>query len=149
MRPRFSLRTLLAITTLAAVGCWWCVGPTLVAEQFIAARERGDFATMERLWTGQRRRPPRLDYVVMLSRRPSLDRRGLECQLLPQTWRDLFRGIRRIKVDYRFLIEDIDTYQISTMYPPLIVTHRGIHPDPRFNWHDRGPSPAIDPIVSK
>ena len=44
MRPRFSLRTLLALTTLTALLCYWLILPTLKAQKFVAAVTAKDFA---------------------------------------------------------------------------------------------------------
>ena len=35
--PRFSLRTLLVVTALAAAGCYWLIFPTIIARRFVDA----------------------------------------------------------------------------------------------------------------
>ena len=50
MRPRFSLRTLLIITTLIALCCYyWVIRPTQTAKQFVRAVNSEDYATADKL----------------------------------------------------------------------------------------------------
>jgi hypothetical protein len=50
MRPRFSLRTLLALTTAVALLCYyWVIMPTRTAQQFVHAINTEDFTAAERL----------------------------------------------------------------------------------------------------
>jgi hypothetical protein len=50
MRFRFSLRTLLILTALAAAACYgWIARPAILARQFVAAIEQGDFAAADRM----------------------------------------------------------------------------------------------------
>ena len=51
MRIRFTLRTLLVLTALAAALCyWWVARPSIVAKQFQNALHRGDYTAARRLW---------------------------------------------------------------------------------------------------
>jgi hypothetical protein len=52
MRPRFSLRTLLILTTLAALACGWLIIPSLRAERFIAAIHRDDLTAADKMIRG-------------------------------------------------------------------------------------------------
>ena len=50
MRPRFSLRVLLAVTALAAAFCyWWVAWPTVVATRFVEAENSGDYVAADRM----------------------------------------------------------------------------------------------------
>ena len=51
---RYSLRTLLVVVTVVGLVIGWLVLPTLRASQFMAALERQDYATAERLFVNQR-----------------------------------------------------------------------------------------------
>lgn len=47
MRPRFTTRTLLVLTALAAAGCYgWIARPTIVAQRFVAAVNRGELESL-------------------------------------------------------------------------------------------------------
>ena len=48
MRPRFSLRTLLALTTALALFCYyWVIMPTRTAQKFLDAVKSSDFVTAD------------------------------------------------------------------------------------------------------
>ncbi len=50
MRPRFSLRTLLILTTALALFCYyWVIMPTRTAKQFVHAINSEDYATADKL----------------------------------------------------------------------------------------------------
>jgi hypothetical protein len=90
MRPRFSLRTLLVLTALAAAACWWWVArPTIVAERFAAAVNRGTYAAAGELFC----EPTSLELGQYAS--PE-SRFLLSAKLHPRTTQDLLRGRWRL-----------------------------------------------------
>jgi hypothetical protein len=96
MRPRFSLRTLLILTTLAALGCGWLVIPSLRADRFIAAILRDDLEAADNMFRGGG------TTIRDWRARPSID--GIRADIFPLTWTDLVLGHRRIwaaPVEYR------------------------------------------------
>jgi hypothetical protein len=49
MRPRFSLRTLLVVTTLAGVGCAWLTLPSWQARRLVHAIASGDLPAADQI----------------------------------------------------------------------------------------------------
>jgi len=93
MRPRFSLRTLLVLTALIAAGCyWWIARPTIVAEQFIAAIRRTDYASAESLLVDER------EAYASAFAQCTAQEFDLSASLTPRRWGDTWRGRRRIDV---------------------------------------------------
>jgi hypothetical protein len=88
MRFRFSLRTLLVLTTLAAVVCGWLTVPTLRAYRFDAAIARGDLEAANRMFLGVG------TALTEWRARPAID--GIRAEVLPLTWPDLAVGRRRM-----------------------------------------------------
>jgi hypothetical protein len=88
MQLRFSLRTLLILTALAAFACGWLVIPSLRADRFISAINRNDLAAADTMILGGGKT------ITEWRDRPSID--GIRAEALPLTWADLAVGRRRI-----------------------------------------------------
>src|SRR5690348_70662 len=92
MRPRFSLRTLLIVTTALAVFCYyWVIKPTQTAKQFVNAVNAEDFSTADELtW-----------HATDLAFEKWKDERwgfSPKAELTPWTMRQLLRGTREINL---------------------------------------------------
>jgi hypothetical protein len=94
MRPRFSLRWILIFTGLVAALCyWWIARPTIVANRFIAAVNRRDFASAHALYVTP---------ITSKNDRHNLARYEFPTVILVglqrRSWSDLTRGQRRMFV---------------------------------------------------
>jgi hypothetical protein len=94
MRPRFTIRTLLILTAIVAVGCWWFVRPTMLAGQFMRVFESEDYAAADRLIGNPKRAvQSKFDDFHQLGRFNSA-----HCALVPPKWVDLLCGRRIIRL---------------------------------------------------
>jgi hypothetical protein len=103
MRLRFSLRTLLILTTFAAVACFcWVTWPTYVASRFAAAFNNGEadaYAQLEEAYSGQELIPARNAYEELARKNFLRGRLGggeLRVTLLPRSQHDLLHAQRRL-----------------------------------------------------
>jgi hypothetical protein len=87
---RFSLRTLFVAMTIAAIGCYWMVLPTLNAQRFVGALHEKDYATAERLFA--------LETATFPGDFKNHDHFAANAIVSPLTWDDFWRGERRISV---------------------------------------------------
>jgi hypothetical protein len=127
MQPRFSLRWLLiAFTLLAVVFYLLFVRPTVIANQFIAAVERGDFRTAEKLYvSGSKTSIPELLTQVQ---DPTV-----KAKLFPSKWRDVW-GFKR-----SMLVQIIPAERKSGSHLPgagfqmdATATITGVRPEPAY-----------------
>jgi hypothetical protein len=94
MRPRFRLRTLFALTAVAAAGCYlWVARPTVLANRFVAAVNRNDYLAADALFQPGPLVPDEFKPLVA-------DRLRLTARLEPRTWHDFVHGCRRIELQY-------------------------------------------------
>jgi hypothetical protein len=129
MRPRFSIRTLLILTALAAASCyWWIARPTIVAERFVAALALDDQTTLESLWIDAEIEDFRLAYLY-----GPIGKNSLELTLAPRTWQDIWRGQRSIE-----LVGKGGFAERATMVgSKLIATSAGVEQLPGSRWSVR------------
>ena len=93
MRLRFSLRSFLAVITLAAIVIYWCiVRPTTVANRFVIAVGKQDYETAQSF------------YIKSKERRlvQGLEKMGAFAEVLPWDWGDIWRCRRRILLTCHF-----------------------------------------------
>jgi hypothetical protein len=112
MHSRFSLRTLLLLTALAAAACyWWVARPTIVANRFVAAINHGaTYDAADALFpkdevTVSARH---LDWLFNLSKMGINAEPGeleMNAYVFPRTWNDLIDGQRRVHVDVKNVLE--------------------------------------------
>ena len=98
MRPRFSIRTLLVLTALAAAACyWWISAPTQVALRFKQAVESADYRSANAMFLEANK-----SVRDMFTRDPdttsAVPAAGLTVRVLPRSWTDLVRRERRLAV---------------------------------------------------
>jgi hypothetical protein len=86
------------------------IRPTVIANQFVAAVERGDYEAAEALATSAD--PHFLTKAVEKLTPPHF----VEGTLAPQTWHDLFHGRRAIDI---YIISSMTKYKV----PPFTATH--------------------------
>jgi hypothetical protein len=91
LRPRFSLRMLLMLTTCVALFCWWRQRPAVIADKFIDAVKARDYAAADALF--QR---PQTGFVEEFMRRD--DRNRITVTREPQTAGDWLKGVCRMSV---------------------------------------------------
>jgi hypothetical protein len=90
MRPRFSLRTLLLLTTIASIACyWWFIRPSRIALQFVCAVQSSDFQAADAWFRNASDRCLR-----ELSEKSW--RFKASAELLPWTLRDILVGTRNV-----------------------------------------------------
>lgn len=139
MRPRFTLRTLLILTALAAAACYWFVArPTIVANRFVAAVNRGDYPAAQALaiqpasWD----QPP--DWRL-LNTKPL----QYSAQVQPRTWVDLCCARRRIQFqisphpeedDATILIQDSKShrFRVNGFTTIIVANGRGVETNSPF-----------------
>lgn len=96
MRPRFSLRTLLAATTLLAVFCYyWFIRPTQTAERFVHAINVEDFAAADNL----------VGHASDMNFSKWKDERWgfiADAELAPWSFRQLFGGTRDVNMRMKY-----------------------------------------------
>jgi hypothetical protein len=98
MRPRFSLRTLLILTALAATACWWVTPPTVVANRFLRAMQARDFAAADQFFSDPSNAvQSRIREVV--GNWPLM---STESMLVKATWADWLTGRRTIHFGIRY-----------------------------------------------
>jgi len=96
MRPQFSLRTLLALTTLLALFCYyWVIMPTRTAQRFIRAVNSEDYTTAEQL----SRHNSELAFTKWKDERWGLT---TEAELAPWSVRQLLRGSRDLIMHMKY-----------------------------------------------
>lgn len=86
---RFSIRTLLLVTTLVATACYWFIRPSQIAARFVHAIESNNFAAADACF---------LDPAA-LNLKPLCDkswRFRASAELVPYTIQDILHGRRRI-----------------------------------------------------
>jgi hypothetical protein len=92
---RFSLRWLLAIVTLVAFACAILLRPTLLAHQFVARVNRGDFSEADalglqrQLWSFKKESGEKYAYKEL----------RIEATVHPNSWRDILQLRRRVSID--------------------------------------------------
>ncbi|HEX3601894.1 MAG TPA: hypothetical protein VHU84_17205 [Lacipirellulaceae bacterium] len=96
MRPRFSLRTLLVLTTLLALFCYfWVIMPTQTAQQFVHAVNAEDYAIADRLashdsdFTLSKWKDERWGFIA-------------EAELAPWSARQLLHGTRDVTMRIKY-----------------------------------------------
>jgi hypothetical protein len=127
LRPQFSLRWLLiAITALAVVFYVLFVHPTVIANQFIAAIESGDFHAAEELYVGGTETS--ISDLLTQVEGPTV-----KAKLFPSKWRDVW-GFKR-----SMLIQIIPRERKSGSYLPGVgyqinatATIVGVRPGPGY-----------------
>jgi hypothetical protein len=88
MHPRFSLRTLLILTTLASLACAWLTIPSIRAKRLAAAIRRGDQEPIVKLVL--------TDSSFRWRTQPNI---GVsQPDVLPLSWQDLALGRRRVSM---------------------------------------------------
>jgi hypothetical protein len=97
---RFSLRTLLILTALAAAGCYWFARPMVVAYRFVRAIDAEDYAAADAQFAGSAVPWATFTIEEAAGRGGNGEPRParVEAILLPPTWRDLWRRQRRIEL---------------------------------------------------
>ncbi len=116
MRPRFSLRSLLAATTLLALFLYyWVIMPTRTAEHFIRAVNSQDYATADKL-VGDTR-----NFDLM---RWKVDRWGLttETELEPLSLSQILQGGRNVNMRMKYFQLD----ELFDMQIQLTATSHGM-----------------------
>jgi hypothetical protein len=102
MRPRFSIRALLILTTLVAAACgWWVAAPTIVAHRFSRAIKSQDYAAADALCAR-----PEDAFISDLAAELSLQAakhlpppRG-SLTLDPRNWHDIVRREQRMTLHF-------------------------------------------------
>jgi hypothetical protein len=130
MKPRFSLRTLLAAITVVALLAWWQTSPARLADRFIAHIEAGRYAEADQMLVKNTSRPissrvhPYIGRTITASREPA-------------TWFDWLKGISRVRV----VIVDSGGWDRYTISATVVMTRRGAQ---KLMWSveavDRGPA---------
>src|SRR6478735_5443629 len=96
MRPRFSLRWLLIVFTLIAVALYvFFVHPTVAANRFVVAVNRGDFRELTALGM--------LKSLKSIIKDFSFENYTVSAELKPRTWRDVCKFCRKALVYIGFL----------------------------------------------
>jgi hypothetical protein len=95
MRLRFSIRWLLAATTVVAILCGITVGPTILARQLVEEVNAGDFTELEFL----KLQRPLWIFRDATGYQYPLKALRIEAILVDQSWRDLFQCRRRVSVN--------------------------------------------------
>jgi hypothetical protein len=94
-RPRFSLRWLLVAFTLVAVVLYVLfVHPTIAANRFVAAVNRGDFSQLESLGLLRNLQTYNKDYTF--------EKVTVRAKLKPRAWRDVYKFRRNVDVRVAF-----------------------------------------------
>lgn len=136
MRPRFSLRVILVVVAVVAGALYFgCVRPTMVAQRFVAAVMRRDYAVASQLAGDER-----WQAVVQPDGRRA---DWLYAELVPREWADWWRCERHIILrvsqhsdrdgGYRDWTEDTDVVAgpIGVQIPLQVQTtsfHQALHP---------------------
>jgi hypothetical protein len=95
MRLRFSMRWILAITTIMVILCGFVIHPTLVAQRLATEVNNGNFRQLVRLEiTKQLWQYKRSD-----GQKYSLEELRIEAALHPRSWRDFFTFRRRVSIN--------------------------------------------------
>jgi hypothetical protein len=91
---RFSLKSLLLLTTIAAAACYWTLLPTFHARRFAAAIQSGDYDAAESLFAPDKPAFPG-DWKNREYFWPNV-------RIRPISWNDIVKGERRlfVAIDY-------------------------------------------------
>jgi hypothetical protein len=130
MRPRFSLRTLLILTALAAAACYWFVAPTLTARQFIAAMNRDDFGKALAMCSGEKKQ----EFSSALDDHSSRVATG-SARMLPPTWRELWRRSRRLEVRLSRIRHGAPAYVLGGSGVEIYFRCTSNRIEPIFIWY--------------
>lgn len=96
MRPRFSLRTLLALNTAVALFCYyWVIMPTRTAQQFVDAVKSNDFVTADECFRNAKDRC----YAKLNGKYWTFN---LQANLEQRSLSEFLRGERRISYQLSF-----------------------------------------------
>lgn len=130
LRFRYSIRTLLVLTALVAVACYWLARPHFLARQFAAAIEAGDYAAAAAMCVNEKE----MGLLKLLSTRP-VERDNdtglyVSATRFDTSWSDIWRRERIIEV---YLVSVQENGIIASLRGHWIATPRGIshvQPDP-------------------
>jgi hypothetical protein len=118
MRIRFSIRTILLLTSLIAAACyWWIARPEMLANRFVRAVRAEDFAAANQQFTNPsdavlaRQRTGRkfaMRYPfgsgITVNHQDEPYDVDWKAEVGPRTWRDFFQGRRRIELSGSYLV---------------------------------------------
>jgi hypothetical protein len=113
-RFKFSLRWLLLASALLPAGLYWLALPTLYAQRYAAAINRGDFAAADKLCLDRERAFP-----GEWTRHSTFEPRAA---VKPASWRDMRRGRRQLFVSINYG----DGEGLASCCVELEATRRGI-----------------------
>jgi hypothetical protein len=111
---RFSLRWLLLAGALIPAGIYWLALPTLKAQSYAAAINRGDYAAADKLCVDRERSFPG-DWTRHSTFQP-------RASVKPASWSDIRRGRRQLYVAIAYG----DGHGLASCGVELESTHRGV-----------------------
>lgn len=112
--PRAAWLTIYGVLILAIVVCFWLVLPTIHAHNFVRAIQQRKYADADSLFVDQSASFP--------GDRATYEHFESEASLVPPTWEDVWKGVRRTTVETRI----VDHEGLTTHFAKIRATRSGL-----------------------